>query len=450
MRRRIVSDHLFAGRFRGPDAIRKLIESPRPQPKDLAKPPKKPPKYIKGVHNGNYFRIKIPLIEQRPIPTVVKLPPPNPTPLPFKSPPPRAVDESAGSALSKVLSSSTGGGGTGASGGSQKSDWLKANWSILLLNFGSICTLTGFTRSDVLELRCLSVTGSLCGIGYLLSHKQILWPSVCWSATFASVNAVKIYQILHERNAKVYLTDDQEEVYCDHFMPHGITPKQFERLERKSKYIRVEKGDVLIRTGEKLDHLYLIVQGSTQAHILGRSLTAASTTPETRTGQKEGGDSGAWVGEMAFLDQFWEKEQAKMKLQRRPSNGDGEGGEEAHALLPPRKRRSDALYTIRAAEDCLVMRWSFEDMEELMASSTDLRAAMTRAMTSALVGKVVNLTISRTNKGLPNWSAWLSDWKHSDGASVNVRNVLQLPEDLQLEADDQSEKKPKFDPGLVM
>jgi hypothetical protein len=121
MRRPIVSDHLFAGRFRGPDAIRKIIESPRPQPRDLAKPPKKPFKYIKGVHNGNYFRIKIPPVQQRPIPTVQKLPPPNPTPLPFKSPPPRAADESSGSVLSKVLSSSTGGSsGTGASGGSQR------------------------------------------------------------------------------------------------------------------------------------------------------------------------------------------------------------------------------------------------------------------------------------------------------------------------------------------
>lgn len=34
------------------------------------------------------------------------------------------------------------------------------------------------------------------------------------------------------------------------------------------------------------------------------------------------------------------------------------------------------------------MRWSHADMEALMARSTDLRAAMTRAMTAAIVGKV--------------------------------------------------------------
>lgn len=69
------------------------------------------------------------------------------------------------------------------------------------------------------------------------------------------------------------------------------------------------------------------------------------------------------------------------------------------------------------------MAWTHEEMEELMKSSTDLRAALTRAMSSALVGKVVNLTISRGNSsGKLPWLDWVKDWKSKDGTSVEIKN----------------------------
>ena len=183
-----------------------------------------------------------------------------------------------------------------------------------------------------------------------------------------------------------------------------------------------------MRTGDKLDHLYLVVEGTTQAHILGRHLTAASTTENTKGDQKEGGDSGAWAGEMSFLDQFWEKEQAKLKTKKSTKPGNEEDVKEANAT-DSKKVLGKAFYTIIATKDCTVMRWSHEDMEELMTSSNDLRAALTRAMTSALVGKVVNLTISRSTNKLPNWTTWLSDWQRSDGATIQLKGVQKLPED---------------------
>ena len=67
------------------------------------------------------------------------------------------------------------------------------------------------------------------------------------------------------------------------------------------------------------------------------------------------------------------------------------------------------MYTIVAQDDCTVLVWSHDDMEAMMERSTDMRAALTRAMTSAVVAKVVNFTVSRTKP----WSAWLDDWKHT-------------------------------------
>ena len=84
-----------------------------------------------------------------------------------------------------------------------------------------------------------------------------------------------------------------------------------------------------------------------------------------------------------------------------------------------------AMYTIIATEDCTICRWSFEDMEKLMSKSVDMRGALTRAMTNAVVGKVVNMTISRAK--VPQWTAWLADWQRDDGATVELRRIETMP-----------------------
>mmetsp|Transcript_15319 Transcript_15319/g.22826 ORF Transcript_15319/g.22826 Transcript_15319/m.22826 type:complete len:99 (+) Transcript_15319:1-297(+) len=61
----------------------------------------------------------------------------------------------------------------------------------------------------------------------------------------------------------------------------------------------------------------------------------------------------------------------------------------------------------------------------MLSSSTDMRSALTRAMTAAIVGKVVNFTVSRSNNnGGGLWSSWLNDWKKNGGASIHVQNEI--------------------------
>eukprot|EP00531_Pseudo-nitzschia_arenysensis_P010179 CAMPEP_0116134640 /NCGR_PEP_ID=MMETSP0329-20121206/10760_1 /TAXON_ID=697910 /ORGANISM="Pseudo-nitzschia arenysensis, Strain B593" /LENGTH=431 /DNA_ID=CAMNT_0003629377 /DNA_START=9 /DNA_END=1304 /DNA_ORIENTATION=- len=384
------------------------------------------PKYLKGVgRDGNYYRLKIPP-RRRPLPRIPKLPKGQQqiAPKPLSPPPPSP--ESAAEILGYKR---------------RLFKWLLGNLPILVLNFGSTCTLLAFTRSDILELRSLSVTGNVCFIVYSLSQKIILWPNIFWSLLFGSVNSWKIYQIFDERNASVSMTKNQERIFVDFFMPHGVTPKQFERIEQSSEVIQLKKGELLIQKGEKPHSVYLIVEGSTNALRLGRRLTAASTTFETRGLQKEGGDSGAWAGEMAFLKQFWEKEQRAIvsKGEEKATTNSSEENDKEESDSKgavkiqhiPSGRISEAyIYSIIATEDCTVMSWSHEQMEELMKSSTDLRAALTRAMSSALVGKVVNLTMSRSqNTAVPPWLEWLKEWKSTDGTSVEIDSEFRLAED---------------------
>lgn len=338
------------------------------------------PTHVRAVRDGNFYRL--------PIGNKIKGQnmKGNQSVAPVAGKPLGVVPSASAAAVSKSGSS------TGVCW--QIIKWFRKNLPVLALNFGSICILVGFARSDVLELRSLTMTGQITFALYNLGQATILWPSVLWSGIFASVNAFKIMNVFQERTAEVHMNERQERMFVDYFMNHGITPLQFSWIEEKAQILRVPQGECLIRKGEKVDRIFLVIEGSTHAHILGRRLTAASTSMETRGDQLEGGDSGAWIGEMAFLHWLHQRDD----LAQSDSNEGFQG----------RIGRGVSMYTIIADEDCTVLSWSHETMAELMETSSDLRSALTRAMTAAVVGKVVNLSISDSHKiSERGWTKWL-------------------------------------------
>lgn len=158
-----------------------------------------------------------------------------------------------------------------------------------------------------------------------------------------------------------------------------------------------------------MDRVFLVVKGSTHAHIDGKRLSAASTSPETRGDQLEGGDSGAWIGELAFLDHYH-----RMHLDLDNAAGQLENDD--------RIGRGLALYTILADDDCEILVWSHNMMDELMELSADLRSALTRAITSAVVAKEVNLTIGNIDRSKWHWASWLTGWAINDGTHINLES----------------------------
>lgn len=457
---------------------------------------------LRGVHKGRYYRVRLPPPRKPPpsisLPNLPKIPPPmsSQPPVAFKT----AVVEASSSAS------------TAAAGSSSSSSllpptdptplhafrerlgrWWADNWSVVVLNFGSICTLAAFTRSDVLELRSLSVVGSACSVVYQLTLQPVRYVPILWSMMFAGVNSVKIYSILRERGSAVRLTGEQERIYVRHFMPHGITPKQFETVLGRARIRKYPKGATILKQGDKVERVYLVVRGATRATILGRRVSAASmplVVEEDEGGSVDRGrheaKASAWIGEMAFLEKYWIKEQLQVQRgskkreideavtetrngtpstpldrsgdsstaqPKRSSSKNGTStspgsrssdpadelsrvmtgkGEvtlapkrtirpaDASAASVPEAKADRSMYTITALEDCSVLEWTQEDMENLMERSTDLRAALTRALSSAIVGKVINFTLSKS-QARRSWSQWLDDWKHSDGAKIHVQ-----------------------------
>ncbi len=67
-------------------------------------------------------------------------------------------------------------------------------------------------------------------------------------------------------------------------------------------------------------------------------------------------------------------------------------------------------------------------------------------MTNAIVGKVVNMTISRTS-AIPTWSTWLVDWFRDDGARVQVQRIQTMPEEI---VDTSQGKETDLEPDLAL
>ncbi len=323
--------------------------------------------------------------------------------------------------------------------------WLKDNAGIIILNCGSICSFLSFTRMDILELRMLSVTGSLSSIIYFSTRPPpLVIAPIIWSSVFTGTNLYMMYLIYEERKGKPKpMTPEEESTYEEHFLPHAVTPRQYEKLLKIAKKRDLKRGDVLIQKGEKMNSVFLVVSGATEAvNTMSRRVTAASSTK----GNKEtlaGGDAGAWIGEIAFFDYLSERDIQVQTFKPSPPPGTGAGAAdmplataaaaaaaaEKNALkekkmITRETATQNAILTyIATQDDTLVFEWDFEELADLMRTSSELRSSVSRAMTAAVVGKVVNLYISRTDAKTPMWEKWIGkNWRQS-AADVPVSAV---------------------------
>jgi len=174
--------------------------------------------------------------------------------------------------------------------------WLKNNTTVIILNSGSFCYLMAYIRTDILELRLLSIAGSVSTIIYFTfrTPPRIYLP-IIWASIFMLMNTYMVYYIYEERKGPLSKpwTEEEESVYMEHFQSHGVTPRQFEKLMSKANRIIVPRDIVLVERGSKFESVYLVIEGATIAHSsLAKKVTAASSV----SGNKEilaGGDSGA-------------------------------------------------------------------------------------------------------------------------------------------------------------
>jgi hypothetical protein len=440
-------------------------------------------KVVSFVYKGRFYRRQLKsktdtnaITDANSPPLLPKLPMTFPAPHPFltpPNPPPPATTavtdtiSAASSALAAengavaaaAASTTTNSSSEGGDGGQQQQqqqkqratwsymDWFKLNFHLIVMNFGSLCTLTAFTRSDVLELRTCAMTGSFSFVLYSLLQRPIRYGPPLWSSLFGCVNLYKVVMILDERKGK---TEDEIRnptellTYREHFKPYGVTPKQFEKIMQAGQHRTIPKGSVISREGELIKSVKLIVKGNTRASTLGRKLTVMGSAEGNRD-ILPGGDSGAWVGEIAFL-RFLDMEHSPTSPMNNDINNSKDqtiGHHDAVNNNPPEGRvergiikmalsSSDEKYwyravtTVVAVDNVELIEWQFEDLKTVLKSSADLHGALTRSMTAAIVGKVLNFMLSRKSELPSSPSTWFDYWKgqHADSSSNSETKSL--------------------------
>ena len=174
------------------------------------------------------------------------------------------------------------------------------DFGTVIMNIGSIVSLTGFMMSDVLHLRFLSICGSMCGMTYNLTRSPPQINAVGWSIVFASVNVYKTIQLLLERSNKPSLNHDEYQLYHTHFKPMGVKPNQFKKLVSSNScaWKTYRSGDIIINAGEPLERVVLIHHG-----------VARAEDPTKPTGTRRGlkwnykaGVNGCIIGGTAVVD----------------------------------------------------------------------------------------------------------------------------------------------------
>lgn len=215
MRHKVI-EALVEQSLHGPYAIRQILKGGHPSNRKRFQQAHQP-KYVKGIYKGQYFRVKLPQKNEG-FPRLPSFPSILPVPKIVHG---LLSDSSSKLSLETLFPLA----GRNENLLRRFLVWCTVNLPTLLLNVGSICTLLAFTRSDVLELRSLSAMGSVCNAVYRYTQKPILWITIAWPSLFASVNGVKIVEILHERNAEVHMDEEQERIYVEYFLQHGVTPK---------------------------------------------------------------------------------------------------------------------------------------------------------------------------------------------------------------------------------
>ena len=278
------------------------------------------------------------------------------------------------------------------------------------------------------------------------------------------------YFILEEREGKTrQFTKKEEDVYEEHFLPYGVTPRQYEKLLNIMVQVKLKRGEVLLHKGDKFDAVYLVASGSTCGMTTGnisRRVTAASSVKGNKD-KLSGGDAGAWIGELTFLEILGDMQKSKkisnttneaigntsdgnndnndtgersvvktiattastvlersnsrqkevetqVSIKDKPNNHDRKTPQQqiSSALSsqnPTHKINGRAILSYIAVQDSVIYKWDFEELANLLKTSAELRVAVTRAMTAAVVNKVVNLYLSKqdTDSEPGLWKRWM-------------------------------------------
>jgi len=162
-----------------------------------------------------------------------------------------------------------------------------------LVTCANLFQLSGFVCEDVLYLQSLMIFGNGSMALYFLTRMPPLGVAFAWALLKTLVNIFMVFKILHSRQP-VALTLQELIAYEEHFMPFGLTAREFKKVWDLGEFRQYQPQDLLIEQGKPVECLSLVLYGYVYRTAYGKHIACLDTFPGARTGPE--GDAGAWVG----------------------------------------------------------------------------------------------------------------------------------------------------------
>lgn len=152
-------------------------------------------------------------------------------------------------------------------------------------NLAFILVACSFMVKDIVWLRFLSISASLCSILYnTFVTTSPLWVPISWNLFFIGLNFYHILKIIYG-NRKVKLSNIELELYKMSFSQLNLM--EFSKLIRLGKWEKAQAFTILIKEGQVMEHLLMIFNGRVDILVKEKKIS------ELRDGQ--------FIGEMSFL-----------------------------------------------------------------------------------------------------------------------------------------------------
>jgi hypothetical protein len=155
---------------------------------------------------------------------------------------------------------------------------------VVFIHLANGLYVASYLVKDILWLRVFTVLGGLVLLAYYSLMPTPLWAAIAWNVLFLTINLAQIRLLLLERRP-VRLEPDEMRLYQLAF--RSLTLREFAKLIQLAQWKTVDAGERIVRRGEALDTVMVLVSGRVRVEIDGAPVRELS--------------AGRFVGEMSFL-----------------------------------------------------------------------------------------------------------------------------------------------------
>ena len=142
---------------------------------------------------------------------------------------------------------------------------------------------------DIVWLRFVAILASCTSIVFnFVAPETPLWLVINWNFIFLAVNGIELVRIWRSRRGRP-MTDEEKRLAAKMFS--SLTSNDAAQLMRLAQWKSIQAGQVLVRQGESVRSVVLVVEGTTQ--VARASLTDLGTTIER--------NAPTLVGELSFI-----------------------------------------------------------------------------------------------------------------------------------------------------